>query len=347
MDAPRVSFAMPVYNAEDTIGLVLDSLIAQDFQSWEIVICDNQSTDRTGEVVEAYAGRDARIRWEPNGENLGQIRNFNRTLEHARGEFIRWIGDDDTLEPGYTSSCVEALDAHPEWASVTTHQDFEDEYGNVSSAAYEGERLDSPDPVRRYQRMLFFLSANFRYCDPNYGMIRRDTMLRTGGLPDAYENDQIFASRLILEGPMGHLPELLAHRVRPFHSSLTDRQIAQIMHPLKWRRVLWLRWSLPGLLMLLHLLRSDLTPGQKLRCLPALGRHVARRAFYHTRRRLRPLAQTPGIGVIKRWLKACLAWPRRAADRRASPPRDTRRAAPGRVRPPAPQVPRGGRRRSG
>ena len=45
MDSPRVSFGMPVYNAEDTIGLVLDSLIAQDFQSWEIVICDNASTD--------------------------------------------------------------------------------------------------------------------------------------------------------------------------------------------------------------------------------------------------------------------------------------------------------------
>jgi glycosyltransferase involved in cell wall biosynthesis len=293
---------MPVYNGEHRIGEVLDSLLAQDFRSWEVVVCDNDSSDGTGEVVRAYASRDPRIRWEPNGSNLGQIGNFNRTLTKMRGEFLRWIGDDDLLEPGYVSACVAALDAHPEWIGVTTHQDYTDEHGEVTSAVYPGERLDSPDPVRRYQRMLFFFTANFRYCDPNYAMVRREPMRRAGGLPDCYGADHVFASRLALEGPLGHVADLLAHRGWPRDRKDDEELVAKALNPRKWRRMIWLPVSLTGWFMLRRLLGSDLAPGQKLRCLPTLGRYVVGRMRCNAVSRARRLARALHLGAVKRWV---------------------------------------------
>jgi len=302
MHTPRVSYALPVRNGEDDIAKVLDSLIAQHFQDWEVVISDNESTDATEEIVRSYAASDARIRWEPNGENIGQIENFNRAADLARGEFMRWIGDDDVLEPEYTGECVAALDAHPEWVAVTTHQDYTDEYGVVTSAVYAGERLDSSDPVRRYERLFFFLSANFRYCDPIYAMIRTDTMRRIGGEPNCYESDQVFVSGLVLDGPVGHIDGLLAHRTKWMKCTKTGKQLAKIANPRKWRRVCWSSWALPGLHMLIRILRSKLSVREQLRCLPALSRHVWRRARYNVVESLRGACRALGLGLVKRWL---------------------------------------------
>ena len=96
---PRVSFAIPVRNGERFLGRALDSLLAQDFDDFEIVVCDNASTDKTPEVMRRYAERDRRVRCTRNEEDIGQIENFNRVYELARGEFFRWMGADDWLEP--------------------------------------------------------------------------------------------------------------------------------------------------------------------------------------------------------------------------------------------------------
>ncbi|MGA9263256.1 MAG: glycosyltransferase family A protein, partial [Desulfobacterales bacterium] len=96
---PRVSFAIPVRNGERFLGRALDSLLAQDFDDFEIVVCDNASTDKTIEVMRRYAERDPRVRCILNEEDIGQIENFNRVYELSRGEFFRWMGADDWLEP--------------------------------------------------------------------------------------------------------------------------------------------------------------------------------------------------------------------------------------------------------
>src|SRR3989442_1823225 len=68
---PRVSVGMPVYNGERYLAEAVDSLLAQTYEDFELIICDNASTDRTGEIARSYAARDTRVRYARNEKNLG------------------------------------------------------------------------------------------------------------------------------------------------------------------------------------------------------------------------------------------------------------------------------------
>jgi glycosyltransferase involved in cell wall biosynthesis len=78
---PRLSIGIPVFNGEEFLPELLDSLLAQTFSDFEIVICDNASSDRTAQICCEYASRDARIRYFRNDTNLGALPNYNRTFE--------------------------------------------------------------------------------------------------------------------------------------------------------------------------------------------------------------------------------------------------------------------------
>ena len=77
---PLVSIGMPVYNSEQHIRQALDSVLAQDYEHFELIISDNASTDRTREVCLEYAARDKRIRYYQNERNMGIAWNQNRVF---------------------------------------------------------------------------------------------------------------------------------------------------------------------------------------------------------------------------------------------------------------------------
>ena len=114
---PRVSFAIPVRNGEQFIGRALDSLLDQDFADFEVVVCDNASIDSTSAIVQRYAARDPRVRYVRNAENIGQIENFNLAFRLTHGEYVRWMGADDWLEPA-ARRMAEHLRARPAPAPV-------------------------------------------------------------------------------------------------------------------------------------------------------------------------------------------------------------------------------------
>lgn len=209
---PRISFGVPIYNEEASIRRCLDSILAQDFSDFEVVVCDNASTDRTREIVEEYAARDERIRLFTNAANVGLIRNFNRVFELTRGEFFRWVGADDWLEPGYASRSVAALEADAGAIVVTTGFALHDERGGARPVTFDGERLESASAARRFGRVLwFFYSGAVRY-EPLYSLIRREVLARTGLIRNVANNDLMLISELSLAGRFTHVPELLFHR---------------------------------------------------------------------------------------------------------------------------------------
>ena len=113
--APRVSLGMPVYNAERFLREVLDSIVAQTFTNWELIISDNGSLDATGNICREYAARDARIQYYPNdGSNHGPAWNYNRTEALAKGDLFKWAAADDLLAPRFLEQCVSAMDANPD-----------------------------------------------------------------------------------------------------------------------------------------------------------------------------------------------------------------------------------------
>lgn len=214
---PRVSFAIPVRNGERFLGRALDSLLAQDFDDFEIVVCDNASTDKTPEVMRRYAERDRRVRCVLNEEDIGQIENFNRVCELSRGEFFRWMGADDWLEPAYARKCVAVLDTRPDAVGVTTQWRFMDDAGRIESIDVPGPRVDAPNPYQRLCLTLRLLqNPQALLFDPIYSLIRRDALQRTGLLPINPWTDRLLAIELCLLGSFCHLDDCLSTRRAAF-----------------------------------------------------------------------------------------------------------------------------------
>ena len=210
---PRVSFAIPVRNGQRFIGRALDSLLAQDVDDFEVVVSDNASSDRTPEIVRGYAARDPRVRYFRNAEDIGQIENFNRVFELSRGEYLRWMGADDWLEPSYARLCAAALDARPDAVGVTTQWRFMDDAGQVTSLDVRVPHPDAPTPANRLRRTLRLLqSGQPLLFDPIYSLLRRDALERTRLLLVNPWTDRLLAVELCLLGPFCHLDACLATR---------------------------------------------------------------------------------------------------------------------------------------
>ena len=88
---PLVSLGLPVFNGENFLAETLDSVLAQSLPSYEVIICDNASSDGTEEISRSYAARDPRIRYFRNQGNLGAAPNFNLTFSHAKGRYFKWV----------------------------------------------------------------------------------------------------------------------------------------------------------------------------------------------------------------------------------------------------------------
>lgn len=97
--APRISVCIPTYNYGRFIAAALYSVLAQSCAEYEIIICDNCSDDDTGRIVKAIAGGDQRVRYYRNERDLGMVGNWNRCLDLARGEYIKFLCADDLLHP--------------------------------------------------------------------------------------------------------------------------------------------------------------------------------------------------------------------------------------------------------
>ncbi|CAK9006205.1 Uncharacterized protein Rv1518 [Durusdinium trenchii] len=115
---PSVTVCIPVYNSEDTIGTTIESALAQSVSPLEVVVVDNCSTDRTWEIISSFT--DDRLKAFRNETNLGMYGNFQRCLELAHGEFVRFLCGDDQLEEGTLSREADALRAHPTAVLLST-----------------------------------------------------------------------------------------------------------------------------------------------------------------------------------------------------------------------------------
>lgn len=112
--APRVSIGLPIFNGERYLREALDSLLSQTYADFELVICDNASTDATESICREYVARDPRVRYSRNERNLGAGPNFERAFDLSRGHYFRWAAHDDLQEPDLLGKCVEALDRNPD-----------------------------------------------------------------------------------------------------------------------------------------------------------------------------------------------------------------------------------------
>jgi glycosyltransferase involved in cell wall biosynthesis len=213
---PRLSIGLAVRNGQGSVERCIESILSQDFKDFELVISDNASDDGTVETIAAYARADRRIRLSVNHTNIGLHENMNHVLRLSRGTFFRWISADDWLEKNYLSACVQALQSATGAIGVTTGFTAHTPAGTMRYEDFRGEFLTSPDPSRRFERMLWFFHAGDTKYDPIYGMYRRSALMETRLLRPSEQTDWLLCAELALKDPIIHLADRLANRTRTY-----------------------------------------------------------------------------------------------------------------------------------
>lgn len=96
---PLVSIIMPCYNAERYIAQSIDSVLAQTYDDWELLVTDDGSTDKSAEIVQGYCAQDNRIQLFKHGNNQGIAKARNTSLSQAKGRFVAFLDHDDLWTP--------------------------------------------------------------------------------------------------------------------------------------------------------------------------------------------------------------------------------------------------------
>jgi glycosyltransferase involved in cell wall biosynthesis len=206
-----VSVGIPVRNGGQQLELAIRSVLAQDYPNIELVISDNASTDETEAICRRFAKADSRIVYHRNAENVGLLNNFVKTIHRSKGEYFRWMSHDDVLQPTSISRCVAVFARDQRLVLVTSGFCYTGDDGVTRTSVYGSDRLGSDDPADRFSAMLRLLVNPEGVVDPLYGVVRRAV---AAPIPrrKMLREDEVFAAKLALAGPWGHVPEVLSHR---------------------------------------------------------------------------------------------------------------------------------------
>jgi len=220
MNRPKVSLGVPVYNGQRYLEFALRSLLEQTYTDFELIICDNASTDRTADICKDFAARDARVRYYRNERNIGANPNFNRVLELATGEYFKWAAYDDICLPTYLERCVAALDADPAASLVHPRTAIIDDDGDrldTNPAALSRRNMtlrDIQDPPRKLGsncNVSRFASIvlKTKWCFEIFGLFRTEQLRQTGGMGDFYGTDKVLLATTALQGKFVEIDEEL------------------------------------------------------------------------------------------------------------------------------------------
>lgn len=209
--APTVSVCIPTYRGATHIGAAIESVLAQSYPDFELIVIDDNSPDDTAAIVQGY--RDPRIRFLQNPGNLGPQGNWNRCLNEACGKYFKLLPQDDLLAPDCLAKQVAILE-----------QDDAHRIALVYCARTIVDAQDRPLMVRGYSKgRTGIINAQnlIRHClrrgtnligEPGSVLFRRQ-LANSVGLFDAsipYVLDLDYWFRLLLKGDSYYLPEALA-----------------------------------------------------------------------------------------------------------------------------------------
>lgn len=204
-DRPRVSIALPVYNGEAFLAQAIDSILAQSFADFELIVADNASTDATPVIAQSYAARDSRVRYDRSERNLGAAWNFNRAFAMSRGVYFKWHAADDLLEPTFLERCVAALDADPQVVLAFSRTRVVDASGTTVEHYHCPLRSDDPQTHIRFRDV----AAIPHRCYEVFGLIRRAALEPTKLIDSFVGSDRVLLARLALVGRFADIPEAL------------------------------------------------------------------------------------------------------------------------------------------
>lgn len=136
---PKISVIMGVHNGEKTLPRAIDSILNQTFADFELIICDDCSTDATIKVIKSYTEKDNRVILTRNKSNCGLASSLNNCINISKGEYIARMDDDDISHADRFEKQNNFLDKHQEYAIVGTCRNTFDNAGIWNTYGQGGE----------------------------------------------------------------------------------------------------------------------------------------------------------------------------------------------------------------
>ncbi len=206
---PLVSVGMPIYNGGKVLRRALDSILAQDYSNFELIISDNASSDETSEICKEYSLRDTRIIYFRAARNMGAAWNFNQVVKLSKGKYFMRMSHDDIRAPTYISQCVALLEANDRAVLCHTYTAaFYGDLTNVLTIITHDSLVGIKSARRRFIEALKYLPAS-----AIDGIIRTETLrTRTRLMGNYISSDIVLTHELSLYGDFIQVPEVLFWR---------------------------------------------------------------------------------------------------------------------------------------
>ena len=234
----RISVIMGIYNCAPTLAESLDSLLAQTYQGFKVIMCDDGSTDNTIEVAQTYAerypGKFILIR---NEKNMGLNYTLNHCLEYADTEYTARMDGDDISLPHRFEQEINFLDEHPEYAIVSGPMIYFDENGDFRTGRGNGE----------VTKEKFIAGASFCHAPC---MVRTEAYQKVGGYSVSKYllrlEDQHLWLKMYLAGYIGYNLKAPIYKMRDDRNAVSRRDFVtrrnEMLHRLRICRAFHLPW---------------------------------------------------------------------------------------------------------
>jgi glycosyltransferase involved in cell wall biosynthesis len=269
---PAVSVGLPVFNGETFLEVAISSVLAQSHDDLELIICDNASTDRTAEICNDYAARDARIRYFRNPHNLGAAPNYNLAFSHARGRYFKWLAHDDRMTPSYLAKTVRVLDERSDAVLCNSVVSYIDPSGAPIGLYNSGlSRADSQSAAARFGWMVLRSHS----CVDFFGLIRREALQNSLLHGSFHGADRALLAQLAIRGRLIQLPAPLVEMRE--HPNRYTRSQARSADRAAWHdaslrgRVSFPTWRLYAEYLKM-VRRERMLPDERARCYAVLAR---------------------------------------------------------------------------
>ena len=225
---PLVSVCIPSYNHEKYIGELIQSVLDQTLTDFELIICDDKSSDNTPSVIESF--KDSRIQKYFNKENLGVAANINKVLSIARGKYVVGIGSDDLMLPDNLRRKVEVLEKNPQVGFVYSDYIEINEKGN--STGRKRPRNPDHDCVISNEVCFIRLMQEGNFIAASSVMTRKECFDRLGLYDERLRSNQDYEMwlRISLQYDCAYLSEPLIkyrwHATNITHDYLNENSLA-------------------------------------------------------------------------------------------------------------------------
>ncbi|MEO6304051.1 MAG: glycosyltransferase, partial [Bacteroidia bacterium] len=233
MAEPLISICIPTYNGEKYLEECIDSCLLQTFKNYEIIICDDGSSDKTVEIIERYKSKHPAIKFFKNPKNLGLVGNWNKCIELTSGEWIKFIFQDDSLREDCLEKFSKEIDNSVELIvckrnfklDKTPTEDEKDYYANrvktLENTGYFGSTFFAPQIISRIAA--HNIALNF-IAEPSLTLFRKSVINKIGLFDPELKQicDLEFMLRVASNFGLKYIPEQLC--LFMIHSSSTTEK---------------------------------------------------------------------------------------------------------------------------